>query len=288
MIGTCLPILSHHDHDQITAMREFSDKIAPHQVAFESFGMKMRICTNSTELLARVEPMMPPGWRRIPRATTEHRLAILAEDNGVYSIYDQRGLCIHDAPGMEYALAMMDSQIQGHVALQAPDFIFVHAGVVADGNRAIVMPGSSFAGKTTLVRALVEAGALYYSDEFAVLDEAGHVRPYPKPLSYRAANTAAVDYSVEQLGGVAGTQPLPVGMVILTRFRPGAEWDPEELSAGTGALALLEHAVPARSRPEQTMRVLTKALKGAVILRGDRGEADDLAGVLLETLQPAA
>ena len=87
--------------------------------------------------------------------------------------------CIHDAPGREYALTMLESQIQGHIALDATEFVFIHAGVVADGGRAIVIPGLSFSGKTTLVRALVEAGAVYYSDEFAALDENGRVLPTP-------------------------------------------------------------------------------------------------------------
>ena len=66
------------------------------------------------------------------------------------------------------------------VAERAPDHLFVHAGVVGWEGRAIVMPGASFAGKTTLVQAWLEAGATYYSDEFAVLDRAGQsasVRP---------------------------------------------------------------------------------------------------------------
>jgi hypothetical protein len=64
------------------------------------------------------------------------------------------------------------------VAEHAPDHLFVHAGVVGWEGRAIVMPGTSFAGKTTLVRAWLEAGATYYSDEFAVLDRAGRVHPF--------------------------------------------------------------------------------------------------------------
>jgi hypothetical protein len=275
-------------------MQEFSDKSAPYQIPFEVFGMEMRICTNSPELLERIEQMMPPGWRRRPRSETQHRLGLLAEDNDIYSIYND-GICIHDAPGREYALIMMDSQIQGHVALMAPDYIFIHAGVVAVGDRAIVMPGMSFAGKTTLVRALVEAGAVYYSDEFAVLDETGRVHPYAKRLSVRppedenrVISDPTVEYDVEQLGGVAGARPLRVGMVVATRYVPGTEWDPQELTAGAGALAVLEHAVPARSRPEQTLRVLSRALNGAIVLKGERGEADEFAGVLLDTLRAVA
>ena len=37
--------------------------------------------------------------------------------------------------------------------------------------RAIVIPGRTFSGKSTLVAELVRAGATYYSDEYAVEDE---------------------------------------------------------------------------------------------------------------------
>jgi hypothetical protein len=268
-------------------MQEFSDKTAPYQIAFEAYGIEMRICTNSIQLLERIEPMIPPGWTRRPRSDTQRRLGLLEEENGIYSIYSD-AICIHDAPGREYALMMMDSQIQAHVALEAPKFIFVHAGVVAHGERAIVIPGLSFSGKTTLVRALVEAGAVYYSDEFAVVDEAGRIHPYAKPLSVRPPDRGPVDYPVELLGGVSGSEPLPLGLVVVTRYRPGNEWQPRDLSAGAGALALLEHTVPAQTRPKQAIRVLTRAMAGALAVEGERGEAEEVAGLLLDMLRAVA
>jgi hypothetical protein len=269
-------------------MQEFSDKTAPHQIPFRVYGLDLRICTNSAELLERIEPLMPPGWERRPRSSTQHRVGLLEEDNDIYSIYSE-SICTHDAPGKEYALMMMEAQLSAHVSLEATEFVFVHAGVVADGDRAIVMPGASFAGKTTLVRALVEAGAVYYSDEFAVLDEAGRVHPYARPLSFRPPDDGLpVELQVDELGGVAGTGPLRVGLVIATSYVPGGEWQPRELSPGAGVLAMLEHTVPAQVRPEQTMRVLRKAMEGAVALEGERDEADEFAGVLLETLRAAA
>jgi hypothetical protein len=268
-------------------MQEFSDKTAPYQIPFEAYGLEMRFCTNSPELLERVEPMLPPGWQRRPRSSKQHRMGLLEEENDIYSIY-QEAICTHDAPGREYALMMLEMQLSAHVAIEAPELIAVHAGVVADGERAIVMPGVSFSGKTTLVRALVEAGAVYYSDEYAMLDEAGRVHPYARPLSFRPPDGRPIDLHVEQLGGVAGTEPLPIGMVIVTRYRPGGEWEPRELSAGAGALAMLEYAVPAQARPEQTMRVLTRAIRPAVVLEGERGEADELGATLLDALRAAA
>ena len=86
------------------------------------------------------------------------------------------------------------------------------------------LPGHSFSGKSTLVAALVRAGAVYYSDEFAVLDPDGFVHPYAKALSLDVAR------QVEELGGVAGDEPLPARLrsrhLLRARSRLGAEAHP--------------------------------------------------------------
>ena len=64
------------------------------------------------------------------------------------------------------------------VARRSPRLLFVHAGVVGWRGLAIVIPGRGSTGKSTLVAELVRRGAVYYSDAFAVLDEAGRVHPY--------------------------------------------------------------------------------------------------------------
>src|SRR3954468_14665598 len=200
-------------------MQEFSDKTAPYQIPFEVYGLDMRFCTNSPELMERAEPLLPPGWERRPRSEKQKRVGLLEEDNNIYSIYND-GICTHDAPGLEYALMMLEMQLSAHVAIAATDFVAVHAGVVAQDGRAIVLPGVSFSGKTTLVRALVEAGAVYYSDEYAMLDKDGRVHPYARRLSIRPPDAAAVEVSVEDLGGVAGDAPLRVGLVAVPHYRP--------------------------------------------------------------------
>src|SRR5205814_290720 len=97
------------------------------------------------------------------------------------------------------------------VAAQAKDRVFVHAGVVAARGGAIVIPGRTFTGKSTLVAALVEAGAAYYSDEYAVLDERGRVHPFAKPISIRGAHGGrGRRLPVAALGGRAGTRPIKI------------------------------------------------------------------------------
>ena len=169
---------------------------------------------------------------------------------------------------------------------RAPDAIFVHAGVVADGERGLVLPGASFAGKTTLVAALVRAGATYFSDEYAVLDPKGRVHPYPRPLGIRA-NGIARQHDAAALGGVVGEHAVPVAAVIVTTYRDGASWSPEPLSHGEAVLALLGNTVPAQSRPAESLHAATRAVEGAVLLQGERGDALGIAALMLDTLRRA-
>ena len=66
--------------------------------------------------------------------------------------------------------------ISSFVGEHASRRVFVHAGVVAIDGGAVLIPGKSFSGKTTLTRALVEQGGVYYSDEFAVIDPPATLR----------------------------------------------------------------------------------------------------------------
>src|SRR6185312_3555780 len=120
------------------------------------------------------------------------------------------------APADAAALQAFESKLALHVAAESRTFLFVHAGVVGWRGRAIVLPGRTHAGKSTLVAALVRAGATYYSDEYALVDGDGRVWPYPRPLSLRRAR-GPVRVRPERLGRV-GRGPLPVGLVVLCRF----------------------------------------------------------------------
>jgi hypothetical protein len=267
-------------------MRGFTEETTPHQIGFEAFGVQARLCASSPELLAEMEPVLPPTAKRSSSALTAYRLGIVEEDDGTYSVYNGTTR-VNEGGGRELALIVLDGQVRSFVAVHAPELIFVHAGVVAHQDRALVMPGDSFAGKTTLVAALVGKGATYYSDEFAVFDAKGLVHPYAKRLSMRPDPMGGqVETPVESFGGAAGNGAISLGLVTVTYYVPGAEWRPRTLTRGEAVLALLSKAVPARNRPEETLRVLSRAVDGVTVLEGERGEADEFADMLLE-LAPA-
>jgi hypothetical protein len=56
------------------------------------------------------------------------------------------------------------------------------------------------------------------------------------------------------------------------------------VDAGEAVVGLLAHTVAARDRPATALRVLKRAVAGATLLAGDRGEADEIVEPLLRTL----
>jgi hypothetical protein len=185
---------------------------------------------------------------------------------------------------LEYLLDRLEADLHLYVAERATRRIFVHAGVVGWNDKAIVLPGRTFTGKSTLVSELLRLGATYYSDEYAVLDHKGRVHPFPRPLSIRGDDRSArpVRRTPEEFGAEVGRKPLPVGLVAFSHFKAGARWRPRSLSAGQGVMALLENTVPARRRPGASLATLRLAVAGGRVLKGARGEARDMARSLLD------
>ncbi|MDX6676282.1 MAG: hypothetical protein QOE31_334 [Solirubrobacteraceae bacterium] len=254
-----------------------------YEISFESFGVHLAVSASRPDVMDEVRALLPPGWKPCPASAVTRRFAVTLDDQGMYGIRRDEEIRTQNLD-LDLALGMLDSELRVHIGKAAPDHIFVHAGVVAHRGRTIVLPGMSFAGKTTLVAALVRAGAVYYSDEFAVLDKRGLVHPYAKPLSLRDADGVQTDHDVTSLGGVAGVEPLRVDTIVVTSYRPDARWEPQRRSAGEGVLALLVNTLPARERPAEALHTLTRAAAGAVVIESDRGEADALAGRLLDEL----
>jgi hypothetical protein len=261
------------------------------EIAFEAFGVRLAVGATDEAVLERMRSWLPPGWKPCPESAVEARFVIKPEDTGgAYELIasdNTRDTQLGRAFDLDMLLELLDFQLRVYLGRMSPDTIFVHAGAVAHNGAAMVMPSFSFGGKTTLVAALVRAGAVYYSDEFALIDREGFVHPYAKPLSLREdPNEWPQDHrSVESFGGVAGLEPAPLRLIVITSFKRGAQWNPQRLSAGAGAAALLERAVPARERTAEVMQTVSRAAERAVVVGSDRGEADEVAPLLLEELE---
>ena len=161
-------------------------------------------------------------------------------------------------------------EVELWVAEHAIDLIFVHAGVVAVDGRALLLPGRSFSGKTTLTEALIRGGAQYGSDEYAVIDSKGLVHPYPRPLSIRgeAENTRL---PATALGAETFEDALPIGAVAVLHYDPDASYCTKLISPAVAVLRLLDNTLCANSRPAAALAALVAGSRRISAVEGRRG-----------------
>ena len=158
--------------------------------AFTCYGARIGVRVTDLVLLERVLRCLPPNWKpssspyvdylyslssargeaeRVPEESSKKSPKRAGRYNLLYINLARVGRSLE----LESLFELLESSLHLNVALAAPRRIFVHAGVVAWKGRALLLPGSSGSGKSSLVAELVRAGATYYSDEYAVLDERG-------------------------------------------------------------------------------------------------------------------
>lgn len=251
--------------------------------AFDAYGVRVSVTTNDAAAFERLQEFVPPN--SVPCESDEVEIRFeLRVDGGTFDLHfgDRWNLPSAD---LEFALGLVDMHLAGYVAVHAPERIFVHASVAAHQGHLIVMPGMSFAGKSSLVEALIRAGAVYYSDEFAVLDAEGRVHPYPKPISLRGDKGIHTTHTAASIGAVVGEEPKKPTLVVMTAFNPKAEWRPSRLSPGEAVLAMLSNTVPARERPEESLRAVRAAVDGATAFESERNTAEELVPWLFEEVE---
>jgi hypothetical protein len=254
---------------------------------FRSYGVAIGVRTDDADWLPRLQERLPPGWDPAASHLVDHLYSV-RRGGAVPDSRIRRFHVVYAGPNRvsrtldeSEALDAFESWVRLDVMVSTTQRIFVHAGVVGWRGRAIVVPGASGTGKSRLVESLVRAGATYYSDEFAVIDDEGLVHPFAQPLKRRQDAGGVSRLRAADLGAAEGTEPLPIGIVVSTSFQAGASWRPRQATSGESLLALLGHTVQARLAPTRVMTTLTCVAECATTLIGPRGEAERVSGELL-------
>ena len=260
--------------------------------SFSSYGIRVGIRANDAKAIERVREFLPPGWKpgTSPRVDRLYSIILggpsenpkIRKFNLLYDNHTRAERSRDEQPVFDE----LERDLSIYIAEVARRRLFVHAGVVAWDGKAIVIPGRSFTGKTTLVAEFVRAGATYYSDEYAVFDAHGRVHPYARPLGIREKGVGkAKKHSVAELGGTAGDKPLPVGLVLVSEYKADGRWKPRNISPGHGAMALLANTVAARLKPDVMLPTLRRVVEHATILKSSRGEVKEVVDFALKLVR---
>ena len=165
------------------ADRRAEGQLPAYRLRFVAYGVTVEVRASHADFLDNVRHCLPPGWLPAPQARAGHVVSIVRDDGdeaaaGRTQVFVKRRRIL-DTPCRSDALRCLESHIQLHVAEMACERTFLHAGVVGWRGKAIVLPGRSGVGKSSLVAALLRAGAEYLSDEYAVIDARDVSIPMP-------------------------------------------------------------------------------------------------------------
>jgi hypothetical protein len=175
--------------------------------------------------------------------------------------------------------ALDDAVIQRLTGLRA-----VHAGVVLWGERALLLPGITHAGKSSLVAELLRQGATYFSDEYALIDSAGCVHPYPRPLLIRNGSPQQSPVLPAECNAPTGDTSAPVGWILSLEYSPESAWSVAAVSQSEALLILLRNTPHVLSESPDLVAVFQRAVARATCYAGRRPDAEKAADQILRLI----
>ena len=250
-----------------------------------AFGAVVEIISPDREIFEQCAATLPGYWLRTrdgqadvcfgieaPHHEPERERHFLFRENG-----DLLGGPITETQVRQRLARRMDYYLGAY----ARDCAFLHAGIVCHEGRAILLPGISHAGKSTLTAALVRAGAQYVSDDIAVIDRAGRAYFLSRAINLREDVADALDLPSAHMENLhEGT--VPVNAIMLLNYRKNkAVLDMRPLSKGETILRLIANSMNGRHEPETVIRCCTAAVSQAICCEGVRGEAETVAPLIL-------
>jgi hypothetical protein len=249
---------------------------------FECFGARIQVRGADRAILRDLNSFFPPG-SRVCQDERPHATFLVQRNS-------KQGFCAAESgiPGRadgtaSYAtLAELASEFHSAVAEFARPLLFVHAGVVAWHGSAILLPGRTMSGKSTMVAALIDHGAVYYSDEYAVIDARGRIYSYRKPLNWRTPQGAKRTSAVPSHSNARRTGPLHAGVIAIMKYKQGARWRPRKLTPAEAVMALFDNTVLAQSRAKFALRALSLLAQQAAAIKTLRPDTSLAAPALLD------
>lgn len=180
----------------------------------------------------------------------------------------------------------LESDLGLFAAERLAGLVAVHAGVIVIDGAVIVVPGTSFSGKSTLCAAALDAGYEVWSDEYALVDPTdGSVRGYPRRIRLRLDG-----------GGSARRPVSPSGVARVPALVAKLEFDRdrsepvvlEDMSQGDVVMSLIANTVCASSRPNEAFDAAIAVARACPGVRARRGAASEAIDALARAVRRGA
>lgn len=156
--------------------------------------------------------------------------------------------------------------------------VAVHAALLVCDGQAVLVPGMSFTGKSTLALAAARVGIIVASDEYALIDpNTGLAVGVPRPVRERVAA------GIRRIDIAQPTAPVPIQLVAALSWHVGQPHITAISPSGV-VMEVLANTVCAQARPRASFDAAVAVARTARGIGGHRGEAAATVGLLASTV----
>lgn len=256
--------------------------LAPFEIS--AFGCPIQASASSKQGLETLDKYLFPTLPRTAAAGDTDALRIRVEEVG-----NRFQLLVDDVPVAEadHSAALIPYAIQhidDRVIPKLTNLRAVHAGAVQFEDKVLLLPGSTHAGKSSMVAELLRRGATYLSDEYALIDADGLAHPYPRPLLLRNGGPDRTPLLPKDCSAGIASGPAPVGWIMELRYREGASWRIVSVPQSHALLTLLGHTPHTLAETPDLVEKFQRAVAGAQCYAGLRMEATEAAEEILRMI----
>ena len=237
------------------------------------FGVRLAIVSDSAAMAEALDRYVLP-W--LPRAALDGETADrivevrCGGDGGGFDVLVD-GTVTHAPANPLAAIPPVQRALDEAVVQQQTDIAVVHGGVVGHEGRAILLPGPTGAGKSTLVAELIRQGASYFSDEYALIDSAGRVHPYPRPLLPAERVGRRPTRAGDGHGRDGGARADSAGLILELRYAADAQFARPRGDPGRRGLAPAAQYAPGARGPAVDPGAARARRRGRGLLRRAAG-----------------
>jgi hypothetical protein len=255
----------------------------------------LSVASDCPETLGVVRRYLLPWLPRVPAPRQDVDLRFMLTRNSAAGGFPEKfqvrlnDRVIAESEALPYLFTLLQQAVDECMIGNLHRETAVHAGVVAYHGKAIVLSGPSGAGKSRLVQELLRQGAEYCSDEYAILDALGNVRPYPRALMIRKDGEEQHPVLASDFGAKVRTEPAPVALILFLRYQPDAPGlDMAPLDRSEALIRLLQNTPQVLAEKPDVIEPLTAAVSRAVSFAGVRCDAAETAAEILRLAEHAA
>jgi hypothetical protein len=245
----------------------------PMGIAVQVFGCTVDIVCGCQETLALLDRYIFPRMPRVPLDPWNATMTLwIWREPGGFRVdcAGQDEVVTNTQDLLVSAIRILDEQLLKLLK----GFIAIHAGAVEIAGKVLLLPGRTHAGKSSLVAELIRRGAVYFSDEFALIDSQGRAHSYPRPLMLRQTGSDRQVATLPQdLCAITGAAPAPIAWILGLKYCPDSDWNVAATPQSEALLMLLRNTPSLMAEDPSILESLGRAVAGARCLIGGRGEA---------------